>query len=107
MDEHYQAGTEGLKYAAKKGLGIVVMEPIRGGLLAKDIAGISEIWQKAESTTRPAEWALRWVWNHPEVTSRPLRHVDAWSRSGRMSPSHRAGLQNSLTKTELAAVSRK
>ncbi len=48
MDENYQAGTEGLKYAAKKGLGIVVMEPIRGGLLAKDIAGISEVWKTAK-----------------------------------------------------------
>jgi hypothetical protein len=68
MDEHYQAGTEGLKYAAKKGLGIVVMEPIRGGLLAKDLPGISEIWQEAKVRHPPAGWALRWVWNHPEVT---------------------------------------
>ena len=52
MDEHYQAGTEGLQYAAKKGLGVVVMEPIRGGLLARDLTGIREIWQKAK-TQRP------------------------------------------------------
>jgi hypothetical protein len=68
MDEHYQAGTEGLKFAAKKGLGIVVMEPIRGGLLAKDLPGISEIWKEAKVRHPPAGWALRWVWNHPEVT---------------------------------------
>ena len=68
MDEHYQAGTEGLEYAAKRGLGIVVMEPIRGGLLARDLAGVSEIWKKARVRHSPAEWALRWVWNHPEVT---------------------------------------
>ena len=68
MDEDYQAGTKGLRYAAKKGLGIVVMEPIRGGLLARDVPGITEIWKKAPIQRTPAEWALRWVWNHPEVT---------------------------------------
>jgi len=68
MDEQYQAGTAGLTYAAKKGLGIVVMEPVRGGLLAKDLKGITEIWQSAETRHDPAEWALSWVWNHPEVT---------------------------------------
>ena len=68
MDENYQAGTKGLKYASKKGLGIVVMEPIRGGLLARDLKGISDIWKKAEVRRDPAEWALRWVWDHPEVT---------------------------------------
>jgi predicted aldo/keto reductase-like oxidoreductase len=68
MDEHYQAGTAGLEYAAKKGLGIVVMEPIRGGLLARDPAGIHAIWQKAKARMSPAAWALRWVWNHREVS---------------------------------------
>jgi len=68
MDEHYQAGTEGLRYAAKKGLGIIVMEPLRGGLLARDLKGIREIWQKAKTQQPPSAWALRWVWNHPEVT---------------------------------------
>ena len=68
MDEHYQAGTEGLEYAAKKGLGIIVMEPVRGGLLARDLAGVKEIWETAKARYPPAAWALRWVWNHPEVT---------------------------------------
>jgi predicted aldo/keto reductase-like oxidoreductase len=68
MDEEYQAGTKGLEYAAKKGLGIVVMEPIRGGLLAKEIEGVTEIWRQAPVRRAPAEWALRWVWDHPEVT---------------------------------------
>ncbi|MGA2122276.1 MAG: aldo/keto reductase, partial [Methanoregula sp.] len=62
MDEHYQAGTKGLEYAAKKGLGVVVMEPIRGGLLGRDLAGVREIWQRAKTRRSPAGWALRWVW---------------------------------------------
>jgi uncharacterized protein len=68
MDEKYQAGTEGLKYAAKRGLGIVVMEPLRGGLLAKEIPVAKEILAKAPVQRTPAEWGLSWVWNHPEVT---------------------------------------
>jgi hypothetical protein len=68
MDEQYQAGTEGLRYAAGKGLGIVVMEPLRGGMLSKEIPVISDVWNSAPASHSPTEWALRWVWSHPEVT---------------------------------------
>jgi predicted aldo/keto reductase-like oxidoreductase len=69
MDSEYQAGTKGLKYAASKGLAVVVMEPIAGGRLAmKQPAGIEAIWDKAKIKRTPAEWALQWVWNQPEVS---------------------------------------
>ncbi len=69
LDEKNQAGTEGLEYAASKGLGIIVMEPLRGGTLAGMVSpAIEEIWKEAKEKRTPSEWALRWVWNHPEVT---------------------------------------
>jgi len=62
-------GTKGLKYAASKGLAVVVMEPIQGGRLAiTPPPEVQAIWDEAETKRTPAEWALQWVWNHPEVS---------------------------------------
>jgi len=69
MDEEHQAGTRGLEYAADKGLAVVVMEPIRGGRLAGSVPPpIQALWDTAPRRRTPADWALQWVWNHPEVS---------------------------------------
>jgi uncharacterized protein len=69
VDVNRQAGIQGVKYAAGKGLAVVVMEPIRGGILSKNPPEvISNIWESAPVYRTQAEWALLWVWNHPEVS---------------------------------------
>jgi predicted aldo/keto reductase-like oxidoreductase len=69
LDEKIQAGTEGLKYAASKNLAVMVMEPLRGGALAGKLPNeVKQFYDNAKIQRSPAEWGLRWVWNHPEVT---------------------------------------
>ncbi|MCP4107594.1 MAG: aldo/keto reductase, partial [Desulfobacteraceae bacterium] len=70
LDEENQAGTEGLKYAASKNLGVIIMEPLRGGNLGipEPPPPVVEIFKQAKQQRSPVEWALRWIWNHPEVT---------------------------------------
>ena len=70
MDEKNQAGTEGLEYAHSKGLIIFIMEPLKGGLLAGKVPDKAlEIWEASDTGRSPADWALRWVLNHPEVAT--------------------------------------
>lgn len=106
LDQNIQAGTKGLEYAASCGLGVVIMEPLRGGNLADPVPSeVIDIWNEAEIKRSPVEWALRWVWNHPEVTV---------VLSGMTEPYHveenlkvaEEGFANSLTYEELNLIER-
>jgi uncharacterized protein len=69
LDTHVQAGTEGLSYAYDRGIGIIVMEPLRGGSLTSTLPNdIAQIWSNTSVQRTPAAWALRWVWDDPRVT---------------------------------------
>ncbi len=69
LDTHYQAGTEGLRYAAGRDMGVIIMEPLRGGNLARNVPDpIKKIWAGSPRPISPAGWALRWIWDHPEVS---------------------------------------
>jgi uncharacterized protein len=104
MDEDFQAGRAGLEYAASKGLGVVVMEPLRGGgLAARTPAEVQAVWDRAEVKRTAAEWALRFVWNQPEVSvvlsgmSEPAQMEENIEYASR-------GLPNSLTAAELELI---
>jgi hypothetical protein len=69
MDIKYQAGRRGLRYAAEKGLGVVIMEPLRGGLLAKNPPpAVAAYYAGMDVERSPADWALQWLWDQPEVS---------------------------------------
>ncbi len=69
IDEHYQAGVTGLKMAAEKGMGVVVMEPLKGGALARPQPDeVEALWDDASPRPTPADRALRWLFNQPEVS---------------------------------------
>jgi len=69
LDENYQAGIKGMRYAAEKGLGIIIMEPLRGGMLArKDLPeDIQKVWNSCETMRSPAQWALKYLWDFKEI----------------------------------------
>ncbi len=70
MGEDVQAGTKGLKYAKRKGVNIIVMEPLLGGVLVNYPPRIQKIWDDAtkKSVKTPVELALRWLCNQPEIS---------------------------------------
>jgi len=69
MDENNQATKSGLLLAASLGIPVIVMEPLRGGKLVTHLPEqVKNAFAAADPERSPAEWALRWVWNHPEVT---------------------------------------
>jgi predicted aldo/keto reductase-like oxidoreductase len=106
LDRKNQAGIEGLKYAASKGLGIIVMEPLRGGKLTRLIPQeIKQIWKEAPMNRTPAEWGLRWVWNHPEVTV-VLYGMNEDSQVEENLKIAAEAYPNSLTEAELLLVDR-
>lgn len=104
LDEKLQAGTEGLKYAASKKLAVMVMEPLRGGSLATKLPKEAErFYDNAAIKRSPAEWGLRWVWNHPEVTV-VLSGMNDESQVTENIKTAQTALPNSMKTEELATI---
>ncbi len=103
LDEDFQAGKEGLEYAAQRGLGIAVMEPLRGGNLVRLPAEASAVIERAGVKRTAAELGLRWVWNHPEVSVvlSGMTTIDHVTENLRVAREAEAG---SLTAAETAVI---
>jgi predicted aldo/keto reductase-like oxidoreductase len=105
LDEENQAGRQGLQYAAARDLGVVIMEPLRGGNLGLPAPppDVDAVWKQAPVARTPVEWALRWVWNHPEVTVVLSGMNEEAHIEENMAIAARA-LPNSLTEDEIKRV---
>lgn len=68
LDEHTQAGRKGLQAAAKKGVPVIIMEPLRGGKLVNLPDKAKNVLACDSNGYTPAELGLRWLWDQPEVT---------------------------------------
>ena len=69
LDEHSQAGRTGFEHAAAKGIPVVIMEPLRGGKLVRDLPDKAlKAFASAEVQRTPAQWAFKWLWDQPGVT---------------------------------------
>jgi predicted aldo/keto reductase-like oxidoreductase len=104
LDENLQAGTEGLRYAASKKLAVMIMEPLRGGMLAGKLPReVKQAYANAYSQWSAAEWGLRWVWNHPEVTV-VLSGMNDEKQIEENITACETALPNALSQEELAVV---
>lgn len=106
MDETSQAGRRGLEAAAKKGLPVIIMEPLRGGRLAADFPpGVRQLLNEEGQGRSGAEWGLRWLWNQPEVTCvlSGMNSLDMIRENCRIASDARAG---AFTPEDFALIAR-
>jgi len=68
VDQNYQAGREGIRYASNNNVGVVIMEPLMGGTLVRNVPPeIQEIWDESPVKRDPVSWALKYLWDHEEI----------------------------------------
>ena len=68
LDENAQAGKTGLHYAAKKGIPVNIMEPLRGGRLVNGLPEkAKKLFEKYNKKMTPVEWSFKWLWNQKEI----------------------------------------
>ncbi len=68
LDKYYQAGLDGLNFAASNNVPVMVMEPLRGGALVNKLPPkAADLLKEHGQGQTAAEWALRWVWDYPQV----------------------------------------
>ncbi len=103
VNEDVQAGTRGLEFAAERGVGVVVMEPLFGGVLACPPPDIQALWDQAGAA--PVDAALRWIWNQPGVSC-VLSGMGSMEQVRQNLRSAEASAPGNMTPDQLALVAR-
>jgi len=67
MDIDHQQGMEGYNILTEKGIPVIIMEPVKGGRLAKFNEDIEKKFKTYNSDASIASWAFRWVGSLPNV----------------------------------------
>ena len=101
LDVDYQAGLDGIRYAGGKGIGVIVMEPLRGGALAALPPEARSVFARWPAPRMPAEWALRFVLEPQEVVT-VLSGMGSEAQIWENAAVADASRPNSLTPGELA-----
>ena len=105
LDESYQAGLEGLEYAAEKGLSVIIMEPLRGGKLVNNLPEDAlNLFKESQEAKTPAAWGLRYLWNRPEV-SLVLSGMSSLDQVEENLETAKSGIAGSLSKNDLEILS--
>jgi predicted aldo/keto reductase-like oxidoreductase len=69
LDEHVQAGVDGVQYAAEKDMAVVIMEPLRGGsILSNKPAGVDALLAAHPEKRSLVDWCFRWLYDKPEIS---------------------------------------
>ncbi|MGL5345824.1 MAG: aldo/keto reductase [Peptostreptococcaceae bacterium] len=106
LDEYYQAGLEGLLYAYEKGLGIAIMEPLRGGKLANNLSDdLLDMIKENKVEKSPIDLAFQFIYDKKQVNvvlsgMSTLEHVKENIRIA-----NELGNENSLNDNEIKVIS--
>jgi predicted aldo/keto reductase-like oxidoreductase len=69
LDTDREVTAKGIEAAGNKGSALVIMEPLRGGNLARGTAAVNHIYESAPIKRSPVEWAFRYAANFPQVST--------------------------------------
>jgi len=69
LDVDYEVTEQAIFDAGEKGVGLAIMEPLRGGGLASAPEKVKDIYHAYDKERKPVEWAFRHVANYPQVNT--------------------------------------